>query len=301
MSSSINTVCRSHRPALRALSLFAGVLCMTAVVCAQEETLKAPSGAIAGVPASIATSGSGSATFYLIGPAIATKRDVQLGQQISLAGKELQSAGRYVAVVCAGSCTSASFFVAPAKAISMAFLVHPSRAPVGQNGGINGVAVSFDEFHNLVLQPQTIEFQLAAKGGTPVSHKTETQYGAAWFRTTSGKTAGPLQVSASMNGVTTRRVVQEVASEPCRLRIKGQRTKQGIEVETEPVRDCAGNPVPDGTVITFTARSGNETDTVDAPVKQDIARARITADGPVVVSAASGVVMGNQLRIGGHE
>jgi hypothetical protein len=69
-------------------------------------------------------------------------------------------------------------------------------------------------------------------------------------------------------------------------------------VETEPVRDCAGNPVPDGTVVTFTARGGNETSTVDAPIKQGIARAQIIAAGPVVISAASGVVMGNELRLG---
>lgn len=300
MSSSTSTVCKGHSSTLRALGLFVSALCVTSVVCAQEVTLKGPSGAVAGAPASITTQGSGSATFYLIGPAVAVKRDVQLGQDISLAPKEVQSAGRYVAVVCAGSCSSVAFFVAPANPTSLAFLVHPSRAPVGQSG-ISGVAVSFDQFHNLVLQSAPVEFQLAGKGSKPVSHAAQTQNGVAWFRTTAGKIAGPVQVSASLSDFTTRRVVQEVASEPCRLRIKGQRTKQGIEVETEPVRDCAGNPVPDGTVITFTAKNGKETDTVDAPVKQDVARARITADGPVVISAASGVAMGNELRIGGRE
>ena len=93
--------------------------------------------------------------------------------------------------------------------------------------------------------------------------------------------------------------MQQVASDPCSLRIKGQRTAKGIVVETEPVRDCAGNPVPDGTVVTFTAKDGSETDTVDAPIKQGIARAQMTATGPVLVSAASGVVMGNELRSGG--
>jgi hypothetical protein len=69
-------------------------------------------------------------------------------------------------------------------------------------------------------------------------------------------------------------------------------------LETEPVRDCAGNPVPDGTIVSFTAKSGKDTSTVDAPIKQGIARAQITAAGAVVVSAASGVVMGNELRMG---
>ena len=69
-------------------------------------------------------------------------------------------------------------------------------------------------------------------------------------------------------------------------------------VETEPVRDCAGNPVPDGTVVTFTAKDGTEASTVDAPIKQGIARAQMTARGPVAISAASGVVMGNELHLG---
>jgi hypothetical protein len=94
--------------------------------------------------------------------------------------------------------------------------------------------------------------------------------------------------------------VQQVASEPCRLQIKAQRTAKGIEVETAPVRDCAGNPVPDGTIVTFTAKNGGEVSTVDAPVKQDVARARIIAKGPTVISAASGVVMGNEVRVGGE-
>jgi len=104
-------------------------------------------------------------------------------------------------------------------------------------------------------------------------------------------------VTASINEVSARRVVQQVASDPCSLRIKGQRTPKGIIVETEPVRDCEGNPVPDGTVVTFTAKSGKDTSTVDAPIKRGIARAQMTATGPVVISAASGVVMGNELRL----
>jgi hypothetical protein len=163
---------------------------------------------------------------------------------------------------------------------------------------ISGVALPFDEFHNLVLAPVAVDFQLTAKGAAPVSHQVSTQGGVAWFHTSAGKTAGALQIAASIGDVSARRVVQQVASDPCSLHIKGQRTAKGIVVETEPVRDCAGNPVPDGTVVTFTARVGQETDTVDAPIKQGIARAQMTARGPVVISAASGVVMGNDLRLG---
>jgi hypothetical protein len=36
---------------------------------------------------------------------------------------------------------------------------------------------------------------------------------------------------------------------------------------------------------------------VDAPIKQGIARAQMDAMGNTVISAASGVVLGNELRI----
>jgi hypothetical protein len=92
--------------------------------------------------------------------------------------------------------------------------------------------------------------------------------------------------------------VQQVASDPCRLQIKGQRNAKGFVVETDPVRDCTGNPVPDGTVVTFTARDAQGTNTVDAPIKKGIARAQMVGSGPVTISAASGVVMGNELHLG---
>jgi hypothetical protein len=273
---------------------------LATVTYAQDVNLRPPPAAIAGNSAAIGTDGSGSATLYLVGPSIIVKRDIERGQSIALSAKELQTSGRYIAIVCASNCNSASFFVAPTKPVTLTFLVHPSRAPVAQNDALSGVVFAFDEFRNLVLKSVPVQFQLAAKGSAPVSRNVETRDGIAWFRSSSGKSAGPLQITASIGSdVTTRRVVQEVASDPCNLRIKGERTAKGIVVETEPVRDCSGNPVPDGTVVTFTAKSGNETSSVDAPLKQDVARATILAKGPVVISAASGVAMGNEVRIGG--
>jgi hypothetical protein len=303
MSLSINTASRDRKTGWGAAGLILGVLVLTCGGVAQDGLLRPPSDAVAGRPNSIATTGRGTATFYLVGPATALKRDVQLGQGIPLTANEVQNAGRYVATVCAGTCSSSAFFVAPARPASLSFLVHPSRAPVGENDVISGVAFPFDEFGNLILAPVNVQFQLAAapneSGAAP--HSVPTHHGVAWFRTSSGKSAGALGVSASLNAVTTRRVVEQVASDPCRLRIKGQRTSKGVMVETEPVRDCSGNPVPDGTVVTFTAKNGNETSTVDAPIKQDVARARIATRGPVVISAASGVVMGNEVRVGGQQ
>ena len=295
MSSSINTACKNRRAMLTLLLAVFGVSVSS---FSQEASLRAPSSSIAGEAASIATTGSGSATFYLVGPVVVAKREVQLGQDISVSGKELRDAGRYVATLCASACSSVNFYVTAAKPSSLTFLVHPSRAPVGQNDVISGVAFPFDEFGNLVVSPATVQFQMSSKGSAPNAHSAQTHDGVAWFRASSGKSAGPLQVAAVLNDVTARRVVQQVASEPCSLRIKGERTAKGIQVETDPVRDCSGNPVPDGTIVTFTAKNGDETSTVDAPVKQDVARAHIVADGPVVISAASGVVMGNELHVG---
>lgn len=277
------------------------MLALAALTFAQDVNLRPPAVAMAGNPAAIGTDGSGSATLYLVGPSVTVKRDIELGQSISLSSRELQTSGRYIAIVCASNCNSVSFFVVPAKPTDLTFLVHPSRAPVAQSDAVSGVVLAFDEFHNLVLTPVPVQFQLAAKGSA-ISHNAETRDGIAWFRSSSGRSAGPLQVTASIGGdVSTRRVVQQVASDPCNLRIKGARTAKGIVVETEPVRDCSGNPVPDGTIVTFTAKNGNETSSVDAPVKQDIARATILAKGSVVISAASGVAMGNEVRIGGGD
>jgi hypothetical protein len=281
--------------------IFVGSLCLLAAAYAQETEVRVPSTAVAGEPASIKTSGSGAAKFYLVGPSGFIKRDMELGQDILLASKDVVVAGRYVAIVCAASCSSHDFYVAPSEPASLAFLAHPSRVPTGQSDSISGVALAFDEFQNLVLTPSQVKFELAVKGSSLTARSVQTRMGIAWFRTNSGKAAGVVQLTASMRGVSARRVVQQVASEPCSLRIKGQRTAKGIAVETDPVRDCSGNPVPDGTIVTFTARNGDQLSTVDAPVKQDIARAQIVAPGSVVISAASGVVMGNELRLGGQE
>lgn len=274
-----------------------GVVALAAVALSQDLNVRVPSAAVAGESISIGTTGSGSATFYLIGPTVSLKHDVQLGSEIVVPSKQTEIAGQYKAVVCVDHCQSADFYVAPAKPASLTFLVHPSRVPVGQNDAISGVALAFDEFGNLIFEPSTVDFQLAANGSALTTRSVQTQNAIAWFRAPSGKAAGALQVTASLHDVSARRVVQQVASDPCNLRIKGQRTPKGVLVETEPIRDCAGNPVPDGTVVTFTAKNGNEISTVDAPVKQDVARAQIQAKGTLVVSAASGVVMGNELRL----
>jgi hypothetical protein len=180
----------------------------------------------------------------------------------------------------------------------LTFLVHPSRVPVSQSGAVSGVAIPFDQFRNLIFTPLSVSFQLTTGDTSLLTRAVRTQEGIAWFRSASGHSAGALQVLASLDEVSARRVVQQVASDPCNLRIEGERTKTGIAVQTEPVHDCSGNPVPDGTIVTFTATEQNGKSTVDAPIKQGVARAQISGPGGAVISAASGVVMGNEVHVG---
>jgi len=261
----------------------------------QEMTL--PQQATAGNPISVATNGSGSATFYLFGPGIAVKQDVHLGQSIDVRGEDVTVAGQYTAVLCGDTCHSAHFFVAAGDPASMSFLAHPSRAMVKQSDSISGVVFPFDKFQNLILSPLTVNFQMTANKTSLFSRAITSRQGVAWFRTNSGNNAGLALLSASINEIKTQRALQLVASDPCNLRIRAQQTSKGVLVETDPIHDCAGNIVPDGTIVTFTANSGAGRSTVDAPIKQGVARANLTPSGTTVISAASGVVMGNELRM----
>ena len=276
----------------------AAILCLAELGVAQE--LRVPASVTAGQETTISTTGSGKATFYLLGPGVSNKSDVTLGEEIHLRSQDVRSAGDYLAILCGDTCRSSSFYVTAAQPSGLTFLVHPSRVPAGMGEAVSGVALPFDQFHNLILDPVMVNFQLTAGNASLLSRAVRTQNGVAWFRTSSGKSAGKLQVVATLGTVSASRAVQQVAADPCNLRIKGQRTPKGIVVETEPVRDCSGNPVPDGTIVTFSAAGADGRSTVDAPIKQGVARAQIEASGPQVISVASGVVMGNELRVGGQ-
>jgi hypothetical protein len=285
----------------RRLTIIAA-LCVAALLCAaaSAQNLTVPGSATAGEDLSISTNGSGSATFYLLGPGVSLKNEVELGEEIRLRSQDLKTAGQYLAILCSGTCQSSTLYVTAAKPFNLTFLVHPSRVPVALNDAVSGAAFVFDQYHNLILAPQSIDFHLSSGNNSLFSRTERTQNGAAWFRTASSKSAGLLQVMASLGDISTVRAVQQVASDPCNLRITGQRNAEGILVQTEPVHDCGGNPVPDGTIVTFTVSGANGKDTVDAPIKHGIARAQMAASGTAVISAASGVVTGNELRMGGH-
>jgi hypothetical protein len=281
------------------LKLFVvSTLAISTAIAGAQNDLQVPSTIEAGTAVSLSGGGGGEGTLYVAGPGGASKRKVNLSADISISGDELRIAGRYVVVLCSQSCRSAAFFVTPAKVHTLGFLVHPSRVPAGQPEAISGVAFPVDKFQNLVTAPVEVTFRLNLGESPLMSRAVTSEGGIAWFRTNAGTRSGLVHVNASAEGVSVRRAVQEVGSEPCRLSITAQRNTKWISVQTAPLRDCAGNPVQDGTIVTFTANTKEGKSTIDAPVKQGIAKAQITADGPAVISAASGVVMGNELKVG---
>ena len=278
-------------------------LLIAAVYGAQAIEMHAPATVQSGNGISITTQGSGSATFYLIGPGHVAKREFQAGTTIQIDAKELQDAGTYEALACQGGdeCASAKFYVSPGPGADIVFLVHPSRVAVSQPQAISAVAVVLDHFQNLVVQPENVTFKAANKAATVASSPQTTRNGIVWTRLASGPKDGPVEISASIAKDSERRVVEQVASEPCHLRASVTRKGDHLELQTDPVRDCKGNPVRDGTIVTFTKIDKLGRSTVDAPIKKGIARTEMGFNGAATVTVASGVVVGNDMRIGGAQ
>jgi hypothetical protein len=72
-----------------------------------------------------------------------------------------------------------------------------------------------------------------------------------------------------------------------------------VTLETDPVRDCSGNQLADGTVVSFTKVDEAGKSTVDTPIKKGIARVQFSVRGLAQVSVACGVVLGNQVVLSG--
>ena len=270
--------------------------CWFAAAAAHGAELNLPAQVPAGKDLALATSGSGDATLYLIGPSDVVRKTVHLGSEVRLAAENLRTAGRYTLVL--GS-DSKDFQVVPGAPARLSFLALPSRLPVALNHGISGVVYTFDGAHNLVLAPQTVKFTLSVADAAAVTREVQTKNGVAWLQLDSTRKAGQAQFVASLGDVTEKRIVQETPSDPCNLRLKVQRTEKSLIAETDPIKDCTGNPVPDGTIVTFTEISPKGKSSVDARIKRGFARAELPLDKDAVVSVASGVVLGNEVRISG--
>jgi hypothetical protein len=268
---------------------------------AKAADIQPPAQVTAGSAFSIPSNGSGEATFYLIGPSHVLKRKVKLGNAIAVEADDVQTSGRYLAVACGSDgCSSASFYVMAADPDHLSFLLHPSRVPVSRGDAINATAFVFDRFRNLVLKPVTVDFHVTPKTGASFTKTLKSDRGVAWMRMASTPKEGAVKVTAGVASAAEPRISQQVASDACNLRIKATRTAKGVLVETDPVRDCSGNAVPDGTVVSFTAIGSNGKTTVDAPIKKGIARTELPLTGGARISVASGVVIGNEVTVGGR-
>lgn len=283
------------------LALFVLAMCWFAEDAAAAAEIKAPPAPVAGNEISLATSGSGSATFYLVGPTTRIKRSVRLGEPVRLQPEEVSESGRYTAILDGDGGAAVSFYVAPGKPAELSFLARPSRVPADTHEGISGVVFAFDRGQNLVVEPLPVRFDLTVAGSAPAARTVETKNGVAYTILDSGRKDGSAQFVATVGDVTARRVVQQVAADPCNLRFQAERTKDGILVRTDPVRDCSGNPVPDGTIVTFVQVGPRGKDTVDARVKRGFAQAMLPANAPSTISVASGVVSGNEVHVGGGQ
>ncbi len=126
-------------------------------------------------------------------------------------------------------------------------------------------------------------------------HVVETHDGAAWTEMDSTALQGTDNFVARIGDVSSTRVVGQVPGDPCGLKMSAQQAGQHLQLVTEPVRDCKGNAVPDGTIVTFTESYHGTLSTVDVPLKRGIAEVQMPIHEGATISVASGVVLGNQI------
>lgn len=277
----------------------AAALFCTLSLSAHAAEAHAPATVVAGQGFSLSLDGSGSATFYLLGPDHIVKRSVNLGGEFEVKSSDVQTAGRYQILICTGTCTATNFEVIAAKPANVSFFLHPSRVPVSTRDAIDAFAFVFDQYSNLVMTPAAVDFRIKPANGPPVTRKVPTREGVAWMHMDSTAREGKVQVTAEIGSVQEERVVQQVASDACRLQMKAARNGDKVVVETDPVRDCSGNPLPDGTIVSITKIDTTGRSTVDVPLKKGIARMQFRVSGAARFTIACGVTLGNEVSLNG--
>jgi hypothetical protein len=267
---------------------------------AQGASMTVPKSVEAGSPFSIQTTGSGKAALLIVGPAQVVRRDLELGQSVSFTSGSLFNAGRYVAILEAGSSPETETFdvLAATKPSELSFLAKPSRLPVGLHDGITGAVYVFDAYHNLITTPAPVAFELSSPSGAAQKHVVETRDGEAWTAMDSTGQQGMDKFAAQLGDLTSMRVVAQVPGDPCTLKMSARQSGQQLQLSTDPVRDCNGNAVPDGTIVTFTETYRGASAIVDVPLKRGIAEVEMPIHNGATISVASGVVMGNQIGWG---
>ena len=150
------------------------------------------------------------------------------------AEEELRNAGHYlIAITSGGADINKDLYIAPAAPEKINFLARPSRVPVGQPKVIAGTAFVFDQYENLVTAPTPVTFELSVPGAPAKIERLTAKNGVAYLQTGSGRKAGPGQFVVKVGDNSVRRVVEETASEPCNLRFKLHKEKEGLIAETD--------------------------------------------------------------------
>jgi hypothetical protein len=267
-------------------------------LCAQSAELAVPKTVQAGSAFSIRSTGNGKGTLYIVGPGQALKRDVQLGETTWFPAGSLYNAGHYlVAVTGDGVAESGSLDVVPeSKPADLSFLARPSRLSVGLHDGITGAVYVFDAYKNLIPASTSVEFALTSPAGGTQSRTVTTHNGVAWTAMDSTPKQGADKFVASSGAVSSARIIGQVPGDPCALKMSATPAGGEIRLQTDPVRDCSGNAVPDGTIVTFTEAYNGAQSTVDVPLKRGIAQVEMPAHPGATITVASGVILGNQIR-----
>ena len=279
--------------------LSAMALSMTQLALAQDGCQTLPKTVEAGSAFSIQCPGSGKVALYIVGLGQVLRRDVELGGATFFAAGSLYEAGHYLAFLSGASSTeTGSFDVVPAtKPANLSFLAKPSRLPVGLHNGITGAVYVFDAYRNLISAPTPVSFELSNPSGTVQKRIVATRDGAAWTAMDSTAQQGTDRFLARVDEISSARVIGQVPGDPCELKMSARQSGQAIQLVTDPVRDCNGNAVPDGTIVTFTETYSGNLSTVDVPLKHGIAEVQMAGHNGAIISVASGVVLVNQIRL----
>lgn len=288
------------------ISFVLGALAVAAMQAAAAggESMTIPKMVTAGSAFSIVTRGSGKAVLYVAGPGQALSRGVQMGDTVSFASGDLYNAGHYLAVLMEGTTRVAdgAFDVVPAtQPAKLNFLAKPSRLPVGLHNGISGSVYVFDAYGNLITTPLPVSFTLTNLSGAAQKRTVTTENGTAWTQMDSSTKEGAAKFNAQAGAASSTRVVEQVPGDPCSLQMSAQRAGLHLNLQTAPVRDCSGNAVPDGTIVSFTENYDGTQSTVDVPIKRGTAQVEMPAHRGATISVASGVVAGNEIRWEGTE
>jgi hypothetical protein len=266
---------------------------------AQSGGLTLPNKIEAGAAFSIQSSGTGKGTLYIAGLGQVLERDVQVGETVQFPAGALYNAGHYMVVLTSANApaeTGAFDVVPESKPADISFLARPSRLAVGIHGGITGAVYLLDAYKNLVSAPTPVDFQLTSASGETQSRTVNTRDGAAWTEMDSTAKQGADNFVARSGGISCTRVIGQVPGDPCGLKMSAKPAGQQVQLETDPVRDCSGNAVPDGTIVTFTEAYNGTQSTVDVPLKRGIAQVEMPAHPGATITVASGVILGNQIR-----